>query len=162
LYKLRFNLAVNFCQLGHYSEASKLVQQVRDLVTERGDEVELIRITWLEGRIAAGMGQREDALRLLGQARRGFAARRMRYDEALAILEEAVLLLDEGRANEVRALAMSLTESFGSNGVHREALAALRLFQEAAEREEATAELARRILGYLFRARYDQGLRFMS
>jgi tetratricopeptide (TPR) repeat protein len=162
LYKLRFNLAVNFCQLGHYSEASKLVQQVRDLVTERGDEVELIRITWLEGRIAAGMGQREDALRLLGQARRGFAARRMRYDEALAILEEAVLLLDEGRANEVRALAMSLTEAFGSNGVHREALAALRLFQEAAEREEATAELARRVLGYLFRARYDQGLRFTA
>lgn len=31
-------------------------------------------------------------------------------------------------------------------------------FSEAAEREEATAELARRVLHYLLRARYDQGL----
>ena len=46
--------------------------------------------------------------------------------------------------------------------MHREALAALQLFQEAAERDEATAELARRVLGYLFRARYDQGLRFTT
>ena len=38
LYMLRFNLAVIFCQLGRYSEAAKLVQQVRDLATERGDE----------------------------------------------------------------------------------------------------------------------------
>jgi len=47
-------------------------------------------------------------------------------------------------------------------GVHREALAALRLFEEAADRETATAELARRILDFLFRARYDEGLRFTA
>jgi hypothetical protein len=41
-------------------------------------------------------------------------------------------------------------------------MAALRLFQEAAERETATTELARRVLGFLYRARYDQGLRFNS
>ncbi len=45
---------------------------------------------------------------------------------------------------------------------HREALAALKLFQEAAEREAATADLARRVLRFLFRARHDQGLRFES
>jgi hypothetical protein len=84
----------------------------------------------------------------------------MSYDVALAMLEEAVLLLEESRIAESRALARSLVELFESKGVHREALAALRLFQEAAERDEATAELARRVLGYLFRARYDQGLRF--
>jgi phenylpyruvate tautomerase PptA (4-oxalocrotonate tautomerase family) len=84
----------------------------------------------------------------------------MSYDVALALLEEAVLLLEEGRAAEVKALAEELTEIFAENGVHREALAAVRLFQEAAATEEASAELARRVLRYLFRARHDPELRF--
>jgi hypothetical protein len=61
---------------------------------------------------------------------------------------------------EVKVMARNLAEVFETKGVHRAALAALQLFQEVVERDEATAELARRILGYLFRARYDQGLRF--
>jgi tetratricopeptide (TPR) repeat protein len=162
LYMLRFNLAVIFCHLGRYSETTKPLQQVRDLVTERGDQTELVRVIWLEGRIAAGLGRPEEARRLLGKARREFVLRQMGYDAALALLEEAVLLLDEGRPVEVRALTPSLAEVFDSKGVHREALAALRLFQEAVEREEATAELARRVLGYLFRARYDQGAQFTA
>lgn len=162
LYMLRFNMAVDFCHLGRYSEAARLMQQVRSRVTERGDETELVRVTWLEGRIAAGLGRSEEARSLLGRARQDFALRHMGYDVALALLEEAVLLLNEGRETEVRTLARGLAEVFESKGVHREALAALHLFQEATEREEATAELARRVLGYLFRARYDHGLRFTS
>jgi len=84
----------------------------------------------------------------------------MWYDVALALLEIAVLLLEVGRAADVKALALDLAQVFQANGVHREALAALRLFQEAAGRKEATAELARRLLAYLFRARHDEGLRF--
>ncbi|HEV7507943.1 MAG TPA: hypothetical protein VGS07_23870 [Thermoanaerobaculia bacterium] len=57
-------------------------------------------------------------------------------------------------------LSQELAKVFKSKGVHREALEALRLFREAAEREAASPELARRVLRYLFRARHDQGLRF--
>ena len=57
-------------------------------------------------------------------------------------------------------LAGELTKVFESQGVHLEALGALRLFKEAVESEAATAELARRVLGYPFRARHDQDLRF--
>jgi len=42
------------------------------------------------------------------------------------LLEEAVLLLDEGRTGEVKGLAKELSGVFESKGVHREALAALR------------------------------------
>jgi hypothetical protein len=157
---LRFNLAVNFSHLGLFREASTLIQQVRDLAVDLGDEVFLIRVIWLEGRIAAGSGRFEEGRRLLEQARREFAARKMGYDVALALLEEAVLLLEDGRMAEVKVMARNLAEVFETKGVHRAALAALQLFQEVVERDEATAELARRILGYLFRARYDQGLRF--
>jgi hypothetical protein len=86
----------------------------------------------------------------------------MDYDAALALLEGAALLLDSGGAAEVKVLTRELAVVFESKGVHREALAALRLFQETVEREKATAELARRVLGYLFRARNDPGLQFPS
>lgn len=159
---LDFNLATTYCHVGHYAGAAELVPQVRSLAGNLGDKIFLIHVDWLQGRIAAGMDRREEALRLLAQARQGFDQRNMSYDVALTLLEEAVLLLEDGRATEVKVLAKELTKVFESKGVHREALGALKLFKEAAEREEATAEQARRVLGFLFRARHDEGLHFES
>ncbi|HYX22532.1 MAG TPA: hypothetical protein VFC23_00125 [Thermoanaerobaculia bacterium] len=157
---LSHNLASAFTHLGRYGEAAEVGRRVRAVAAEMGDEIGLLRGLWLEGRIAAGLGRRDEALRLLEQARREFAARAMWYDVALALLETAALWLDQGQTAKVKALARDLEDVFKSEGVHREALIALRLFQEAVEHENATAELARRVLGYLFRARHDQGLRF--
>lgn len=157
---LYINAANNFCHLGKHRSAAALVQKIQPRVAERGDEIDLIRILWLQGRIEAGLGRTDEALRLLVEARERFAAEKMHYDVALALLEEAVLLLGQGRSAEVKVLAQELTVVLERQGVHREALAALRLFQEAAQREGATAELARDVLRYLFRARHDQGLRF--
>lgn len=159
-YVLLFNLATNFCHIRRYDEAYQLVEKIRPLLIAQNDKIDLLRLTWLEGRIAAGLGRPRDSLRALGEARRGFAEEKMSYDNALALLEESVLLLEDGQTAEVKNLAQELAEVFESNGIHREALVALRLFHEAAEREQATAELARRILAFLFRARHDQGLRF--
>jgi len=159
-YMLRFNLAVNYCHVGRYAAAAELIEQVREVATQRGDENEVIRLMWLQGRIAAGLGRLNEARSLLAQARRAFELRGKSYDVALALLEEAALLLDEGRTAEVKALAGGLTRIFEDKGVHREALAALRLFYEAAEQEEVTSELVRRVLRFLSRARDDQSLRF--
>jgi len=161
-YSQRFNLAVNFSHLGRHAEARDLLGQVREVVIDLGDEIFLHRITWLEGRIAAGFGRPEEARLLLDQARQEFAALKMDYDAALALMEHAGLLLDEGRTAEVKVLTLHLRQVFQSKEVHQEALSALGLFGEAVEREEATAELAYRILAFLFRARYDRGLCFNS
>jgi tetratricopeptide (TPR) repeat protein len=159
---LHNNLALDLCHVGRFAEASELAQQVRMTATEMGDLIGLLRVLWIEGRIAAGLGRTSEALSLLRQARREFAARHMGYDVALVLLEEAVLLLDEGRTAEVKFLTCDLPAVFEAEEIHREALAALRLFHGAAEREAATAKLARRVLRYLFLARYDEGLRFES
>jgi tetratricopeptide (TPR) repeat protein len=159
-YQQRFNLAANYCHLGQYSEAARLIPQVREVVTELRDQIFLNRLTWLDGRLAAGLGRTTEALLLLGQAQREFAAHKMWYDVALALLEIAALLLDQGKTAEAKALVPGLTEVFKSREVHREALVALRLFQEATELETATAEMARSVLRFLFRARHDQSLRF--
>jgi len=159
---LRLNLANVLCHLGRHQEALELVEEVKPLIAEQGDEIDLIRVPWLEGRIAAGQGRREEALSLFDAARREFAARGMSYDVALALLEEALLLLEVGRLARVKVLAQELKNVFEAKGVHREALAALRLFQQAAEREAATAALARRVLHYLYRVRHNQGFPFGS
>jgi len=155
-----FNLATAFCNAGCHSEAAGLVPRIRALAIDLGDHLDLIRLGWLEGRIAAGLGRREEALSLLARARWEFAERKMSFDVALTLLEEAVLLLEDGRVAEVKLLAQELEKVFESKGIHREALEALLLFQEAAEHEAATPELARRVLRFLFRARHDQGVRF--
>jgi hypothetical protein len=138
------------------------MDQVREVALALGDEIFLVRAIWLEGKTAAGLGRRAEACRLLEQAVEKFAALKLWYDVALAVLELSALLLDEGRTAEVKALTPRLAEVFESKKVHREALAALKLFRKAAEREAATAELARRVLDFLFRARYDEGLRFAA
>lgn len=161
-YNQRFNLAVSYCHLERYSEAAGLVRSVREVAIDLRDQIFLNRVIWLEGRICAGLGRSAEAYRMLEKARQGFAAWDMWFDVALAEMEIGALLLDEGRTAEVKALIPGLVQVFESRGVHREALTALRLFQEATELETATADLARRVLRFLFRARYDQDLRFSS
>ncbi len=157
---LHNNLALDFCHVGRFAEASDLVRQVRLTAAEMGEAILLLRVTWIDALIAAGQGRTAEALTLLAYARQEFADRNMGYDVALALLEEATLLLDERRTAEVKELTRDLPAVFEAEEVHREALAALRLFHEAVEREVVTAEFARRVLRYLFRARYDQGLPF--
>ena len=154
------NLANSYCHVGRFQEATDLVRKVRPLVAELKDELDLIRIVGLEGRIAAGLGGATEARALFQQARLQFAGHEMWYDVALLLLEEAVVLLDQGRTAEVKELALGLHQVFESKRIHREAMAALSLFEEAARREAATAELGRSVLRYLFRAQYDKGLRF--
>ena len=92
--------------------------------------------------------------------REKFAARGIAYDAALATLELAALYLEQRRTWEVKTLARQMAPIFHAQGVHREALAALRLFCEAAEKEAATVELALRVTEYLYRARHNPLLRF--
>jgi tetratricopeptide (TPR) repeat protein len=158
---LRLNLASSLCHVSRYGEAGELVEEVRRSPAGLG-KIDRARIPWLEGRIQAGLGNPGEARRLLSEAREKFAAELMTYDIALALLEEAALLLAEGRYSEVKALALELAKVFEAKGVHPEALNALRVFDEAVRQEKATADLARRVLRFLFKARHDQGLRFES
>jgi transcriptional regulator with XRE-family HTH domain len=160
LFALRFNLAVNLEHLGRHAEAEALLPEVRELAVRMGNALDLVRVVWLEGRVAAGSGRRWDAVLAFEQAQRDFTAREIAYDAALVSLDLATLYLEDGRTREVRSLARQMMWIFTSQKIHREALAALRLFCEAAEREHATAALARRVADYLEKARHDPGLRF--
>lgn len=160
IFAIQHSLAHSLWQLGRYAEAEAQLPEARMRAIETGNELDLIRTLWVEGGVAAGLGRREQALAALGQVRRYFNAHRIAYDAALASLELAVLYLEEGRAGEVKRLAEEMYWIFKDQGVRQEASAALRLFYEAARKEEATAELARRLVEYLTKARHNPALRF--
>jgi tetratricopeptide (TPR) repeat protein len=149
---LRFNLTVILCDLGRFEEAEEAVAEVVELVTEIGNELDLVRLLWLRGRIDAGLGRERKAEAAFEQVREAFRERGIAYDFAKITLELAVLLSNQGRVKEVKALAQQTAWIFNSQGVHSEAEKALRLFIEAADAERLTVEFARRILGYLNRA----------
>jgi tetratricopeptide (TPR) repeat protein len=160
LWMVRFTLAVNLWHLGQYEDAKLLLPEVRDVAVRSGHELDLVRVLWLEGRVSAGLGQWEKSLSILEQVRRYFTVNQIAYDTALASLEVAVIYLEQARTREVKRLAEGMLWIFRGQGVHQEALAALRLFYEAAKKEKASADLARRLVRYLLKARDNPELRF--
>ncbi len=157
---VRFNGIVILCHLGRHQEAEAQLPELRNKIVELGNELDLLRHGWLSARVAAGLGKREAARVAFEEVRRQFAQAGNPYDTALVSLELSMLELEEGHLGEVRALAEAMLWIFSSQQVHREALAALRLYCRAAANDTATAALARRLFDYLERARRDPGLRF--
>ncbi|MFL6192548.1 MAG: hypothetical protein ACJ75H_00145, partial [Thermoanaerobaculia bacterium] len=156
----RFILVANLLYLGRHGDAAAALPGVRSAAIQLGNDLDLIRVLWLDGRTAAGLGRRVDALAAFEQVRSEFASRRLLYDVALVTLELAVLHLEEGRAERVKDLVREMAPIFRAQKVHREALAALKIFREAAMRQKATADLAKRVVAYLCQARHDPSLKF--
>jgi tetratricopeptide (TPR) repeat protein len=159
-FALQANLALNLCRLNRFTEAEDLLLKARRVAVQLGYGLDLVRLRGLEGVAAAGLGRAEEAIVALSQARSELASRGITYDAALVTMELAVVYLDSERHPEVKVLARQMAPIFQVQGVHREALAALQLFRDAVEKEEATADLARRLVDYLHRARYVPSLRF--
>ncbi len=153
LFALRFNMADDLVRLERHGEAAKLLPGVRKLAVQQGNELDFLRLLWLESKVAAGQEQREEAIAGLEQVRRDFTARSMPYDAALSGLDLAMLLLKEGRTVEVKELALAMGWIFTAQGIAREALAALQLFCNAALQEAATVELARKAIADIEQAR---------
>jgi hypothetical protein len=76
----------------------------------------------------------------------------MAYDFALVSLELSALWLEDGRTGEVEALAQQMVWIFCAQGIPREALAALRIFSDAAEKRELTTEMITSLAESLHRA----------
>ena len=150
---VRHNLVDNLSKAGRYQEASDLLPELKALAAEHGSRLDGLRLDWVEGRVAAGLDHHEQARALLAGVRQRFLADGNVYEAALATLDLVIPCLKEGKTAEVRELAEEMVSVFHEHDVSREALAALLLFQEAARRETATAELAREVAASLSRAR---------
>jgi transcriptional regulator with XRE-family HTH domain/tetratricopeptide (TPR) repeat protein len=160
LFPIWQNLAHTLSKLERFEAAAALLPQARAYLLKAGGELNRVRLLWTEGRVTAGLGDVKAGIALLARVRGEYASRDMAYDVALVSLETAVLYASLGRTEQVKTLARHMTPIFQAHAIHREALAALTLFRQAAERERVTERFARDVLSYLGKARYNPELRF--
>lgn len=151
----RHNLLDNLSKAGRFAEARTLLPQVQELSRSAGSQLDRVRLRWVEARIAAGLGESGEARQAFSDARNGFLDQSIAYDAALVSLEMATFLIQEGRTSEVRELAREMIPIFQAQDIHREALAALAVFQAAAALDSATLELAREVATLLQERAWD-------
>jgi transcriptional regulator with XRE-family HTH domain len=152
LFALRFKTVNNSCHLERWEEAAKLLPVVTDMAAEQGNALDLIRLTWLQAKVAAGQGRAEEAIAKLERVSNDFTDRQLPYEAALSSLDLAIIWLKAGRNAEVALIALGMKWIFEAKKIQLEALMALRLFCDAAEREAATVELARQVIADVERA----------
>jgi tetratricopeptide (TPR) repeat protein len=157
----RHNLAVLLSDSGRHLEAQALLGQVRRLHRRFGDEMNLVRLRWLEGKVASGLGRFAEAEEALLEAQRAFVDRDLGYDAAVVSLDLAALYSRLGRTAEMKRLAAEMLPIFRAQDVHREALAALLVFRQAVEAERVTSHLIEEIRSFLDHAREDPRRRFI-
>ena len=144
----RFNLANYLMRAGRFPQAWKALEAARPGLVHVA-HAEQVRVAWVEAAILRGLGRVAEAEAGYQKARRGFVRLRRDFSAALATLELALLLLEQGRTAEVAALALEVHPIFEREGVHREAQAAMLLLRDAAAQERLTAFGVAQLLGRL-------------
>jgi tetratricopeptide (TPR) repeat protein len=155
-----YNLAFQLVEAGRFTEASTLLEEDAALFDRVQEDWLQLRLLWLRGDIAAGQGNLAAAERAYLETRDGFVAHGMEYDAAIVSLDLAILYLRQGRTADVRQLAEEMLPIFQTQDVHREALAALSLFQETARQDQLTLDKALQVAAFLREARNEPALRF--
>jgi tetratricopeptide (TPR) repeat protein len=96
-------------------------------------EEALVGLHWLEGRVAAGLGDTEDAEPLLDSVRRKFLTARRLPEAALVTLDLGEVLAETGRQPEIVPLVEELADTFDGRPGQDLALGTLRSFAADAE-----------------------------
>ncbi|HEY4563242.1 MAG TPA: hypothetical protein VIJ36_09695, partial [Thermoanaerobaculia bacterium] len=155
----RHNLMLFLAEGGRYREAMRILESARPLYYQVGDQMSLLRLRWVEGKIASALGHYNEAEELLRGVQKELVEHELGYDAALLSLDLATIYASQGRSAEMRRLAEEMIPIFKSRDIHREAIAALFVFQKAAEMERVTLGLIRDVTSYLKESRATGSLR---
>jgi tetratricopeptide (TPR) repeat protein len=118
-------------ELGRFRSARRLLWRCRHLFTESGNELDLVRLRWLEGRIYAGLSDYPRAELALQETRAAFAKHQKVYSAAVAGLDLAAVWAQQGRLDEIQALAQEMIATFRALRIAREAIVTLLILQKA-------------------------------
>lgn len=137
----RHNLVLFLSDAGRQTEALAALEQSRRLYLRLGNRKDLMRLRWLEGRIALGLGRLAEAERALGLALEGLPGHGMELDAALVAFDLARVYARRGDCAGVKRIATEIVPVFQSCHVQPEALAALARLRDAAEAGRITGGL---------------------
>ncbi len=157
---VRQHLVGDLLHLGRAEEARQRLPEVRALAESLGGQLDIARVTWLEAKVAHGLGDWEAARDGFETVRSAFQKPALSYDFALVSVDLSLVLLEQGETKRVRTIAKEMGFIFQSQQLPEHALAALRIFCEAARREAATVEMTRQVARFLHRAQGDPELKF--
>lgn len=146
--------------LGRHAQAVEHLHRARFLAQQVGMRLDIIRVDWLVAKVDEAQGRVGAAAAGLRRIRDAFLEQGIGFDAALASLELAILYLQRGMTEPVQRLAVEMLAIFHSSDVHREAVAALIVFQQAALMEQASVGIALDVRDFLCRARRDRHLAF--
>lgn len=135
------NLMGRMVDLGRFTFAEEMLRTLRPHLESFFGETDRLKLSWVEGKIAAGLKRWSIAEHRYRSLRNSFAAVGMPYYVALVTLDYGALLLRLGRTRELRPLVDEMIATFLGLGIQREALASVLLLQKAVAAERATLTL---------------------
>ncbi len=145
---------------GRHQEAWFMLRASKGEFLRYGGELLILRLLWLEGKLRWALGDTRESEAALAAARAGFIRQGVGFDAALVSLDLAQLYAETRRPAEMRALAEEMLVIFQSRDLHREAIAALILFQRSLQMDTLSSQLVDELGAYLRRARNDHRLHF--
>lgn len=142
---------------GRHSEAEGLLPRVVEHFQATAGPLDWVRLHWIEGSIAQGLGRTDEAEAAYREVREKFLDLGKAYDAALVSLDLATIHAGRGETEALKRIAAEVLPVFQSREVHREALAALLLFHQASAEERATVEMIRQATDLLRQGRKGNG-----
>lgn len=154
------DLAWFLTEMGLAEEALVVLDRARPLYKRFPDKWTQLRLHWLEGRIAYRLGEYAQAESIFSQIWEEFRARNLNHELVLVSIELAQILTSRGEPARAAELAAQNYPIMKGWGMHKDALSAWLVFQDALT-QGAAADLFTRVGDYYRRhwfipAKFDQ------
>jgi tetratricopeptide (TPR) repeat protein len=133
-------LALNLVEAGHCTVARVFLEK-NERFYRRGGRLSKLRLHWLKGKIAHGLGELGRAEADFHVARLGFKRVRQNYDAALVSLDLALLYTKQGKRIATLHVVDEMIGTFRSLGIAREAIASLLLLRRSCDDGGAAPEV---------------------
>ena len=155
IFQCLHNILLFRVERGEFRSARRQIFEMRPLYKLHDDRIAKMKLRWVEGKVFLGLREIERAIRAFQQAKDGFLQLGLNYDAALVSFELAAVWIREGKQAEARRLLHEMLEIFRARYIAREAIAALIMLRDAADRNELSTDLLEMITG-LFNAYKDR------
>ncbi len=134
------DLAYCLHEAGCSAQARELLNEKRYLYERLAEPLKMVRLRWLEGKIAFALQEDAEAEVALREARSNFIREHQSFDAALVSLDLALVLAKYERQRELVVLVNEMVDTFRRLQIRREGIAALVILRKACERPVFEAE----------------------
>jgi tetratricopeptide (TPR) repeat protein len=160
VYCAAHNLILFLVDSGRIAEAKRLRLAHSRYLLHADGRIAQLQVRGLEGRIAAGEGNHQRAESIFCQLASAFADAGLPICAGTAMLDLAVALLHQRKAEEAKRRVVEAAEIFAAHKFEREGLQAVILLRDAFRMRTATVEMAQEVRDFLRRLTNDPSLRF--